>query len=113
MAFLSKGCVAVITGASSGIGLALAKGCAQKGMRVVMADVDADGLVTATSEVEKLCAGGSADVLGVDCDVSNVESVQGLKAKAFEKFGKVDLLVRDADSTPTTQVPAHYTYGSV
>jgi NAD(P)-dependent dehydrogenase (short-subunit alcohol dehydrogenase family) len=93
MAFLSKGCVAVITGSSSGIGLAIAKGCAQRGMRVVLADVDEAGLIAAASAVSALCAGGADDVLAVVTDVSQIKSVEELKAKTYEKFGKTDLLV--------------------
>mmetsp|Transcript_28477 Transcript_28477/g.47830 ORF Transcript_28477/g.47830 Transcript_28477/m.47830 type:complete len:300 (+) Transcript_28477:103-1002(+) len=96
MAFLSKGCVAVITGSSSGIGLAIAKGCAQRGMRVVLADVDEAGLLEASSAVSALCAGGADDVLAVVTDVSKIEAVEELKAKTYEKFGKTDLLVNNA-----------------
>lgn len=44
--------VALVTGAASGIGLALAKRCATEGMKVVLADVEADALLRARKEVD-------------------------------------------------------------
>ena len=48
-----KGKTAVITGAASGIGLALTKTFVEEGMKVVMADVDEDSLASTASELEK------------------------------------------------------------
>ncbi len=87
-----QGKTAVITGAASGIGLALAKACAARGMRVVMSDIEQDALDT---QVEALQAQG-ATVLGVRCDVANAAEVDSLAHTARETFGAVHLLCNNA-----------------
>jgi NAD(P)-dependent dehydrogenase (short-subunit alcohol dehydrogenase family) len=84
--------VAVITGAASGIGFALAKKAASEGMRVVLADVEYDALQRAADE---LSASG-ATVIAVRTDVSKAEDIEALAAKTLEAFGGVDLLFNNA-----------------
>jgi NAD(P)-dependent dehydrogenase (short-subunit alcohol dehydrogenase family) len=62
-----KGGVAIVTGASSGIGLATAKGFAEAGAAVVLADINEDATGTATDELTS--AGHQA--IGVICDVAD------------------------------------------
>jgi NAD(P)-dependent dehydrogenase (short-subunit alcohol dehydrogenase family) len=81
--------VAVITGAASGIGAALAAGFAGEGMRVVAADIDAAGARRTAQEI-----GGEA--LGIEVDVAQEASVAALAAAAFDAFGQVDLLINNA-----------------
>ena len=81
--------VAVITGAASGIGAALAEGFAGEGMRVVAADIDAAGARRTAQRI-----GG--DALGVEVDVAQEASVAALAATAFDAFGQVDLLINNA-----------------
>jgi NAD(P)-dependent dehydrogenase (short-subunit alcohol dehydrogenase family) len=66
--------VAVITGAASGIGRGLANKAAQLGMRVAIADVDAEGLQV----VEQELRAQGAEVLAQRVDVTRIESVQAL-----------------------------------
>jgi len=84
--------VAVVTGAASGIGRALAEHSAREGMRVVLADVEKEGL----AETEAQMRSNSADVLAVRTDVSRYEDVESLADKAFSSFGSVDLLFNNA-----------------
>lgn len=86
------GKVAVITGAASGIGRALAEHCAQEGMKVVLADVETDALLKAEAELSAL----GTTVLSVLTDVSQAKSVANLANRAFEKFGAVHLLFNNA-----------------
>jgi NAD(P)-dependent dehydrogenase (short-subunit alcohol dehydrogenase family) len=86
------GRTAVITGAASGIGYALATACASDGMNVVLADVEAGRLDAAVAQLQ---AGGAAAV-GVRCDVSRIEDVESLAAAALEAFGAVHLLCNNA-----------------
>jgi len=86
------GRVAVVTGAASGIGFALASAFAAEGMQVVLADVEAPALDDA---VAKLAAGG-ADVLGVRTDVSDGAQVQALADAAADRFGAVHVLCNNA-----------------
>ena len=85
--------VAVITGAASGIGLALAKACALKGMRVVMADIAETALTHEVMEVQALT---NSEIVGVVCDVSKLGDVQQLAQEAFQRFNQVDLLINNA-----------------
>jgi NAD(P)-dependent dehydrogenase (short-subunit alcohol dehydrogenase family) len=71
--------VAVITGAASGIGRALAEQCTHKGMKVVVADVDGDAL-TATEAALKATG---APVLAVVTDVSKAQDVDALAQRTL------------------------------
>ncbi len=88
-----KGKVAVITGAASGIGRALADRCVQEGMKAVLADVEVEAL--AKTEASLKAAG--ATVLAVQTDVSPVPGTsQRLAQKTLEAFGAVHLLCNNA-----------------
>lgn len=85
--------VAVITGAASGIGLALTKACMQNDMHVVMAD----NAVTALSDkLEALSLQANTELLGVVCDVTKLDDVRQLAKKTLERFNRVDLLINNA-----------------
>ncbi len=87
-----KGNVAVITGAASGIGRAMAERCAQEGMKVVLADIEEKAL--AQTEEEMRTAG--AAVLAVLTDVSKASDVKALAQKTLDAFGAVHLLCNNA-----------------
>ena len=87
-----RGKVAVVTGAASGIGLAVCHRAAAEGMRVVLADIEEAPLDAAAGQL----AGGGADVLAVVTDVSDGASVERLRDRAVEHFGAVHLLHNNA-----------------
>ena len=87
-----KGKVAVITGAASGIGRALADRCVQEGMKAVLADVEVDALAKAEAGLKA----SGATVLAVPTDVSQARSVAALAQKTLEAFGAVHLLCNNA-----------------
>lgn len=87
-----NGKVAVITGAASGIGLALAERCLAEGMKVVMADIEADTLAT---EADRLKAAG-AEVSAFTCDTSDSDQVEALRDHAIATYGAVHLLANNA-----------------
>jgi NAD(P)-dependent dehydrogenase (short-subunit alcohol dehydrogenase family) len=89
---LEAGKVAVVTGAASGIGLALAERFATAEMHVVLADVDESALGAAAERVGE--RGG--ETLAVRTDVSDEASVQALAAAAVERFGAVHVLCNNA-----------------
>ena len=93
---IAPGRVAVITGAASGIGLAAAKRFASLGMRVCLADLDAQQLDAAAAEVVAAAPGGAADVIAVATDVSQQPQVQALKDKVYSSFGDVAVLMNNA-----------------
>ena len=84
--------VAVITGAASGIGRALAERCVQEGMKAVLADVEAEPLATAEASLKA----SGATVLAVQTDVSQVRDVEALAQKTMEAFGAVHVLCNNA-----------------
>jgi NAD(P)-dependent dehydrogenase (short-subunit alcohol dehydrogenase family) len=86
------GRVAIVTGAASGIGRAVALRLARDGADVVLADVNAEGLAAVASEVEQL--GRRAAVLRVD--VSSRSETQAMVDEALARFGKLDILVAAA-----------------
>jgi NAD(P)-dependent dehydrogenase (short-subunit alcohol dehydrogenase family) len=87
-----KGKVAVITGAASGIGRALADRCAQEGMKVVLADVEVETLAKTVASLKD----SGATVLAVHTDVSHARDVAALAQKTLEVFGAVHLLCNNA-----------------
>ena len=84
--------VAVVTGAASGIGLAVCRRAAAEGMRVVMADVEEQALKAAADDL----AGEGADVLPVVTDVAEAASVEALRDAAVRRFGTVHLVHNNA-----------------
>jgi len=87
-----EGKVGVVTGAARGIGLALAEAVAERGMRVVLADLEPAQPGTAA---ERLRSDG-VDAIGVVCDVSDPVQVQALAEETVRRFGRVDLLCNNA-----------------
>jgi NAD(P)-dependent dehydrogenase (short-subunit alcohol dehydrogenase family) len=87
------GKVAVVTGAASGIGLALARSLRAEGAHVVMADVDPTRLDAAARSVgtEK-----GAEILAVPTDVADWESVRRLAERTRDRFGAAHVLCNNA-----------------
>jgi NAD(P)-dependent dehydrogenase (short-subunit alcohol dehydrogenase family) len=86
------GKVAVVTGAASGIGLALSQRFAAEGMQVVMADVD-------EARLDQAAAGVGADVLAVRTDAAIADDVDALARRTIESHGAVHVLCNNAGVT--------------
>lgn len=84
--------VAVVTGAASGIGRALAEKSAQEGMKVVLADVEEGALKQAEAELKAY----GAEVLAVRTDVSQAADVERLAEQTFATYGAAHLLFNNA-----------------
>jgi NAD(P)-dependent dehydrogenase (short-subunit alcohol dehydrogenase family) len=90
-----QGKVAVVTGAGSGIGLALASRLSAEGMRVALADVNEAAL--AKTEAQLVAAGAAPDtVLTQTCDVRLEAEVVALADHVFATWGQVDVLCNNA-----------------
>ena len=91
MQFQNK--VVIITGSASGIGLATAKRFAKERAKIVLADINADKLKQAESEVKNA---GASDVLTNICDVSNEQNVEATVDGAIKNLGGFDVIVNNA-----------------
>ena len=87
--------VAVVTGASSGIGAALAEGLARAGARVVLVARRADRI----DELAKRLGTEGAEAVAHTCDVAVEAEVDQLAARVLERFGRADILVNNAGIT--------------
>ena len=93
--FRLDGKVAVVTGAGgrgNSIGRAYALGLAAAGASVVVADLNAEGAQAVADEI--VATGGKAIAVGMD--ITNVDQVAAMAARATEAFGGVDILVNNA-----------------
>ncbi len=87
-----QGGIAVITGAASGFGLEASRIAARQGMKVVMADVQADALDTASREIKGL----GAEVLARRTDVSKAAEIEALAEAALARFGTPNFVFNNA-----------------
>ena len=95
-----EGKVAIVTGAASGIGLAIARNFAQQGMRVTLSDIDIEHGKAAASEL--------SGARFQEADMANSEAVQKLVADTIAAEGRVDILVNNAGIqyvAPITEFP--------
>ena len=94
--FQMTGKVAIVTGASRGIGEAIAKCLAAHGAKVVLASRKLDGLNRVADEIRR--SGGEA--LAIACHTGQPEQVEKLVTDAISTFGKVDILINNAATNP-------------
>jgi 3-oxoacyl-[acyl-carrier protein] reductase len=83
-----EGRTAVVTGAASGLGEALARLFASEGLRVVVADLDAEGAQRVAADL----AAAGAESIGLRADVGDPESLNRLAEQTIEAFGGCDVL---------------------
>jgi NAD(P)-dependent dehydrogenase (short-subunit alcohol dehydrogenase family) len=98
--------VAVVTGAGSGIGAALAWRFARAGMKIVAADID---LMAAQAVQEQLAAAGHA-AIAVRTDVADAAQVEALADAAYAAFGAVDILFNNAGIVPAGRLRPVWEY---
>ena len=88
-----KGNVAVVTGASSGLGLQMAKALANQGANVVLLARRQELIEKNADDIAKELG---VETLGFKCDITNTENVKEAVKKVMEKFGRVDILINNA-----------------
>ena len=98
--FSLEGRVAVVTGASAGLGVSLAEGLGAAGAKLVVAARREDRLKDLASRLEA----DGVECLAAPCDVSQEASIDALVARTLDRFGRVDVLVNNAGITEV--VPA-------
>jgi len=103
-----RGKNAIITGASKGIGKAVAFALANQGVNIVLA---ARTQSTLDETVQEIADQTKVKVIGVGCDVSKLEDLQKLVDTALTELGKIDILINNAgvssqfpfENTPTSR----------
>jgi NAD(P)-dependent dehydrogenase (short-subunit alcohol dehydrogenase family) len=95
--------VAVITGGASGIGLAAAMKFAKAGMKVCIADIGQNRLADAETKLSAV-AGGSANIMTAEVDVSRIEQLQELERAVQKRFGGPDILMNNAGIQPGSEM---------
>ena len=84
--------VAIVVGAAHGIGKAIAERLGREGAKVVILDIDAEGMEATISEMQ--CEGSAAQ--GVKCDVRKSEGVQAAVQQVIDWHGRIDILMQIA-----------------
>ena len=87
-----KGKAAIVTGAAGGIGRAYARGLAEAGAAVVLADIRGE----AAAEQAAAIAADGYEAIGIQVDVTSEESTLAMARQTSERFGSVDILVNNA-----------------
>jgi NAD(P)-dependent dehydrogenase (short-subunit alcohol dehydrogenase family) len=86
------GKTAFVTGGAGGIGLALGRAFAQAGMKVMLADIEAEALQAAVKSLQEI----SPDISGTVCDVADAASVERAAQASFDAFGRVHVVCNNA-----------------
>lgn len=97
MDFRLTGSVAIVTGASRGLGRAIAEGFAGEGVKVLAA-------ARGTDDLAELAAAYPGAIEPVTCDMSNTDRVQALVSQAISAFGGLDIIVNNAGIAPAGSV---------
>ena len=92
--------VAIITGASGGIGEVTAKRFAAEGAKVVLVDLNKDAVDRSVEEVKNY----GEDIIGLQVDVTNREQVEELMNETLARFGRIDVVINNAGITQDAQL---------
>lgn len=95
------GKVAIVTGGSQGIGLAMARAFAREGAAVVISSRRADAIEAAAAQLRQETGG---QIIGVQADTALREDAQRTIATAVEHFGRIDILVNNAQATRQAKI---------
>jgi NAD(P)-dependent dehydrogenase (short-subunit alcohol dehydrogenase family) len=90
------GKVAIITGAAKGMGRAHALTLARAGAKVVVTDIDVDGIQKVVEEIKK----ERGEAISIKCDQSQKSDIDDVISQTVSKFGKIDILVNNAGIFP-------------
>lgn len=95
-----QGRVAVVTGAAKGLGAAIALRLAEEGAKLVLGDIDADGLAASAAAVKS----AGAEVETLVGDVTEEGPAAALVQKAIDQFGQIDILVNNVGGSRNSKI---------
>ena len=93
--------VAIITGGSTGIGLAITKAYLKEGAKVAIASFDEEEINFALEQLRKEY--DENNIIGIKCNVKSSEDIKNAVKNTINKFGKIDILVNNAGITNANQ----------
>ena len=93
-----NGLVAIVTGASRGLGRAIAKEYAKEGASVVICarSQSPTGLSGTIEETAQAIRGAAGEVFPLDCDVTDEKQVEEMVRRVLERYGRIDVLFNNA-----------------
>lgn len=103
--FNLKGKKALVTGASSGLGVQFAKALASQGCDVAIVARRVEKLNSLAEEIKKL----NVNCLPVQCDVTNEQNIKDAVSKVEKEFGRIDILVNNAGVVEFSDTLEHHT----
>jgi 2-dehydro-3-deoxy-L-rhamnonate dehydrogenase (NAD+) len=95
-----EGQVAIVTGAASGLGLAIAKKLADDGAQVALLDLNEDAVTAAAKSI-------GSNAVSFAVDLTNETQVNNVVSQIGEQFGRIDVLVNSAGVTGKTNIKSH------
>ena len=98
-----EGRTAIVTGAASGIGRAIALKFAQEGARVVVADI-IDAPKEGGASTEKIIADAGGEAISIHCNISNWNEVDEMVTRTVSDWGRLDIIVNNAAHWTTTRL---------
>ncbi len=97
------GKIAIVTGAASGFGEAIAKRFAEEGAQVIVADINDSAGEAVAASIRAASGNGRGDAHYVNANVADADSVQALIDRTLEQFGDLDIIVNNAGITHRNQ----------
>ena len=91
-----SGKVAIVTGASKGIGESMARGMAEHGAKVVISSRKQEAVDAVADEFKK----DGLDAIGIECHVAKEDHRENLIKKTLEHYGRIDILINNAGTNP-------------
>ena len=97
--------VVFITGGASGFGFCLAKKCIELGAKVILTDIDQDAIKKALDQI----SAPEDAIIGLPCDVTDVEQVRQTVQEALKSYSRIDVMVNNAGVMPLAFFADHTT----